>query len=84
MVTNPVDIIKTRVMNQRSSYSAVASEAADVYKSPWDCFSKTLRSEGPFALYKGAMAAWLRLGPHTIVTFMVFEQLRAATGTRPL
>jgi len=35
-----------------------------------------IREEGPFALFKGWVPAFVRLGPHTIVTFMVLEQFK--------
>lgn len=35
-----------------------------------------IRSEGVLSLFKGWTPAFIRLGPHTIVTFMVLEQLK--------
>eukprot|EP01012_Entosiphon_sulcatum_P031717 TRINITY_DN4041_c0_g1_i1.p1 TRINITY_DN4041_c0_g1~~TRINITY_DN4041_c0_g1_i1.p1 ORF type:complete len:317 (+),score=18.83 TRINITY_DN4041_c0_g1_i1:75-1025(+) len=81
-VTNPVDVVKTRVMNQSVAYHL--AQGPNQYRGPVDCFLKIVRTEGPLALYKGAFTAWLRLCPHTIVTFLTFEQLRAVTGVRPV
>lgn len=39
-------------------------------------FFHIVKSEGPTALFKGWLPAFLRLGPHTIVTFIVLEQLK--------
>lgn len=39
---------------------------------------------GVRGLYKGFFPSWLRLGPHTIVTFLVMEQLRASVGMRAI
>ena len=85
-VSSTVDVVKTRVMNQRQVYWHSAASATEVlaYQGPLDCAAKIFRTEGPLAFYKGWLAAWLRLGPHTIVTFMVFEELRLATGINPL
>ena len=54
------------------------------YTSTLDCFWKTLQSEVLQGLYKGFIPVWLRIGPHTIVTFFVFEQLRKSLGILPL
>jgi dicarboxylate transporter 10 len=35
-----------------------------------------IRDEGPLALFKGWVPAFVRLGPHTVVTFMVLEQIK--------
>ena len=39
-------------------------------------FSNTVRQEGPQALLKGWVPAYVRLGPHTIITFLALEQLK--------
>eukprot|EP01060_Flectonema_neradi_P026357 TRINITY_DN352_c0_g2_i2.p1 TRINITY_DN352_c0_g2~~TRINITY_DN352_c0_g2_i2.p1 ORF type:complete len:291 (+),score=27.09 TRINITY_DN352_c0_g2_i2:47-919(+) len=75
-VTAPIDLIKTRVMSSKAG--------ANPYKGTIDCLMKTVRNEGPFTLYNGWVAGWMRLGPHTIVTFLVFEQLRKLVGMRAI
>lgn len=55
-----------------------------VYKNAFDCFLKTLRSEGPLGLYKGFIPNWMRIGPHTIITFFIFEELRHLIGMDPV
>jgi hypothetical protein len=70
--TNPIDVLKTRMMSS-DQYSSIAHCTRDVW-----------RLEGPRAFYKGALLAWMRLGPHTVVTFMTFELLRAACGISPI
>jgi hypothetical protein len=52
--------------------------------SATEVFRHLVRSGGVRRLYSGAVASWLRLGPHTIVTFVVFEWLRRAVGVAPL
>eukprot|EP01127_Copromyxa_protea_P004380 TRINITY_DN14243_c0_g1_i1.p1 TRINITY_DN14243_c0_g1~~TRINITY_DN14243_c0_g1_i1.p1 ORF type:complete len:296 (-),score=55.93 TRINITY_DN14243_c0_g1_i1:17-904(-) len=74
LVTSPVDLIKTRIMNQ---------EAGNLkYRNSFDCLVKTMRAEGPLGLYKGFFPNWIRIGPHTVITFMVNEQLRKMAGLR--
>lgn len=64
IVMNPWDVVLTRLYNQKG----------DLYKGPVDCFLKTVRTEGPAALYKGFWAQLLRVGPHSILTLMFMEQ----------
>ena len=44
-----------------------------------DCFLHTAKL-GPMGFFKGFIPAFVRLGPHTIITFMFFEQLRLNFG----
>ena len=55
-----------------------------VYRGAIDCTIKTIKSEGVFGLYKGFIPNWMRIGPHTIVTFFIFEQLRHFAGMSPI
>ncbi|RIA81342.1 mitochondrial carrier domain-containing protein [Glomus cerebriforme] len=64
-ICSPVDVIKTRVMNS-------SSEAKSILQVLTNIISK----EGPLALFKGWVPAFVRLGPHTVVTFMVLEQIK--------
>ena len=47
-----------------------------LYTSPFDCFRRTVFSEGPLALLKGWSAHYLRLGPHVVLTFVFLEQTK--------
>ena len=42
--------------------------------------AEVARVEGPAAIYKGFHGQWLRIGPHTTVSLMVFENLRHFMG----
>lgn len=64
VITSPVDVVKTRIMNQKDA----------AYKNAIDCGFKILASEGPFGFYKGFTPYFLRLGPQTILTFIFFEE----------
>ncbi|XP_059641280.1 mitochondrial uncoupling protein 5 [Cornus florida] len=71
VASNPVDVIKTRVMNMK-----VEPGMAPPYSGAIDCAMKTIRSEGPLALYKGFIPTISRQGPFTIVLFVTLEQVR--------
>lgn len=45
------------------------------YKGTIDVVTKILRNEGVFALWKGFTPYYARLGPHTVLTFIILEQL---------
>ncbi|KAI8142821.1 mitochondrial carrier domain-containing protein [Fennellomyces sp. T-0311] len=65
-VCSPLDVVKTRIM------SAHLTDG----KHPIKIMIHMVRTEGFGSLFKGWMPAFVRLGPHTIVTFLVMEQLK--------
>ncbi|XP_026747611.1 mitochondrial dicarboxylate carrier-like [Trichoplusia ni] len=68
-LTQPVDVLKTRVMNAKPGE----------IKSLPSLILNTAR-EGPLAFFKGYFPAFVRLAPHTILTFVFYEQLRMRFG----
>jgi len=76
-VTAPFDLVKSRVMVQPVDPS---TGRGVLYAGTVDCFQSVVRQEGFFALYKGFHTQWLRLGPHTTISLMVFEHLRYLAG----
>lgn len=73
IAANPIDVVKSRMMNQRKLKNIHQSH---IYTSSLDCFIKTIRTEGPFALYRGIIPSYLRLGPWNIIFFITYEQLK--------
>ncbi|CAN1340899.1 Mitochondrial uncoupling protein 5 [Linum perenne] len=71
VASNPVDVIKTRVMNM-----TVEAGKAAPYSGALDCAIKTVKAEGPMALYKGFIPTISRQGPFTVVLFVTLEQVR--------
>ncbi|KAF6160683.1 hypothetical protein GIB67_034630 [Kingdonia uniflora] len=71
VASNPIDVIKTRVMNMK-----VEPGQAPPYSGALDCAMKTVRAEGPMALYKGFIPTISRQGPFTVVLFVTLEQVR--------
>ncbi len=68
-IASPVDVVKTRVMTQTTK----------IYNSMPDAFVKILKNEGPMAFFKGWLSSFTRLGPHTVLTFVFYEKLKAMT-----
>lgn len=57
---------------------------AVLYTSTFDCLRRTWATEGMRGLYAGFSQQWLRLGPHTVITFLAYEKLRSLAGVRPV
>ncbi|KAF9111843.1 hypothetical protein BGX27_004377 [Mortierella sp. AM989] len=76
----PLDVCKVRIMNQPVN----SAGQGVLYRNTIDCAIKTVQREGPLALYKGFSMCWLRLGPHTMLSLMIFEKLRNWVGLNPV
>ncbi|XP_056310149.1 mitochondrial dicarboxylate carrier [Danio aesculapii] len=70
VLCQPMDVVKTRLMNSNGEYRGVIH-----------CLSDTGKL-GPKAFYKGLVPAGIRLIPHTVLTFLFLEQLRLYFGLR--
>ena len=81
VVTSPVDTIRTRLMNQPVD---PVSRKGLLYKGSIDCLVKTMKHEGMLAIYKGFMAQWMRVGPHTTISLVCFEGLRKTFGLKAI
>ncbi|XP_049276591.1 mitochondrial dicarboxylate carrier-like [Anopheles funestus] len=68
-LTQPLDVLKTRAMNAKPGE----------FNGIWDIVRFTARL-GPLGFFKGYVPAFVRLGPHTILTFVFLEQLRMNFG----
>lgn len=65
----PVDIAKTRLQSMK------IIDGKPEYKGAVDVFSRVVRNEGFFALWKGFTPYYARIGPHTVLTFIFLEQM---------
>ena len=61
-VCSPVDVIKTRVMSAQTKESIVS------------LVTRITANEGLMWMFKGWVPSFVRLGPHTIFTFIFLEQ----------
>ncbi|XP_053608452.1 mitochondrial uncoupling protein Bmcp [Plodia interpunctella] len=76
VASTPLDVIRTRLMQQRKVKNHVAKPNERIYKGTTDCFLQTVRNEGFPALYKGFIPTWLRMGPWNIIFFVTYERLK--------
>jgi len=68
----PMDVVSTRLYNQ-----GIDSKGKGLYYlGPVDCFRKIFYSEGFLGLYKGCFANYLRIGPHSVLTLVMWSHLR--------
>jgi len=67
-VGSPVDVMKTKMMNAQPGE----------YKSPIDCFTKTLRANGPLGFYAGFIPNFARLAGWNVVMFLTLERVKAS------
>lgn len=49
------------------------------YRGFFDCVVRVSGKEGVLALYKGFGPAYLRLGPHTVLSLLFWDELRRVT-----
>ena len=68
--------LNIQCINSTAKASTIRSGRGVLYESTLDCLLKTAKSEGPMTVFRGFNMQWLRLGPHTTISLMCFEQLR--------
>jgi solute carrier family 25 protein 34/35 len=50
------------------------NQNGNLYKGVFDCLTKTVKTEGFLAIYKGFLPHLARILPHTILTLSLAEQ----------
>ncbi|KAI8388247.1 mitochondrial carrier domain-containing protein [Radiomyces spectabilis] len=63
---SPLDVVKTRIMSAHNHDG----------KHPIRIMIHMIETEGVRSLFRGWTPAFVRLGPHTIVTFIVLEEMK--------
>ena len=63
----PFDVVATRMFNQKHGL---------YYNGWWDCTLKIFKHEGIYGFYKGTFAHFFRIGPHTILTLIIWDRYR--------
>lgn len=69
---NPFDVVSTRLYNQNSK--------VPLYTGPIDALRKIFAKEGFFGFFKGLSAHYFRIGPHTVLTMLFWEQAKVFTA----
>jgi solute carrier family 25 protein 34/35 len=54
--------------------SRMYNQTGNLYNGIFDCFSKTVKTEGVLAIYKGFLPHLARILPHTVLTLSLAEQ----------
>ncbi|XP_028911812.1 solute carrier family 25 member 35 isoform X1 [Ornithorhynchus anatinus] len=72
LAMTPFDVASTRLYNQPTD----AHGKGLLYRGLVDALTQIARAEGFLGLYKGIGAAYFRLGPHTILSLLFWDQLR--------
>ncbi|XP_071109574.1 solute carrier family 25 member 35-like [Haliotis cracherodii] len=68
----PFDVVTTRLYNQ----GVDAHGKGLLYSGVSDCLMKILRKEGFWGFYKGWGASYFRLGPHTVISLVLWDEVR--------
>ncbi|XP_013200005.1 mitochondrial uncoupling protein 4 [Amyelois transitella] len=76
VVGTPADVMKTRLMNQPIGPDG----RGKLYRGMIDCLQQSVKNEGVFALYKGFLPLWMRLGPWALINWLAFENIMLAIG----
>lgn len=88
VITMPLDVLKTRLMNAKpGEYAGTFLICYKTHKmliynikldfiGILDCFKDIMKNSGAGGFFKGTTPAFIRLGPHTVITFLFLEQLK--------
>lgn len=68
----PFDVVSTRLYNQPVNHLG----RGVIYSGVLNCFWKIFRSEGWWGFYKGWGASYMRLGPHTTLGLVFWDEIR--------
>lgn len=68
----PFDVVSTRLYNQGTDVRGRGL----LYKGVADCFLKIFRTEGILGFYKGWTVCYFRLGPHTTLSLVFWDEFR--------
>lgn len=67
----PIDLVKTRMQNQRSS-----RVGEQLYRNSWDCAKKVVRNEGFKGLYSGVLPQLVGVAPEKAIKLTVNDLVR--------
>jgi len=70
---NPADVVAVRLYNQGTT----AAGKGLLYSGVTDCLVKIFKTEGVAGFYKGFFPHYLRIGPHSTLVLMFFDELKS-------
>ena len=71
--TMPIDFAKVRLQLQSRTIGGASAAAGVLYSGMADCIVRTVRAEGPGALYRGIGPALARQVGYTGLSFLLYE-----------
>lgn len=77
-VVYPIDLVKTRMQNQRSG--SFVGEL--MYRNSFDCFKKVIRHEGVLGLYRGLLPQLVGVCPEKAIKLTVNDLVRDKLSTK--
>lgn len=75
-IVYPINVLRTRLQSQGTAIHP------PVYNGIWDVTLKTLKGEGVKGLYKGITPNLLKVVPAVSITYVVYDNSKAAMGLR--
>jgi len=72
LLMTPFDVVSTRLYNQGTDTAGRGL----LYRGVAHCFARTFAAEGIFGFYKGCGASFFRLGPHTVLSLVFWNELQ--------
>lgn len=77
-VVYPIDLVKTRMQNQRSGKIVQAAHAGEriLYRNSIDCFKKVIAGEGVVGLYRGLLPQLVGVAPEKAIKLTVNDLVR--------
>ena len=75
LLGTPADVVKSRVMNQ-----PIINGKPSLYSGALHCLTITVRNEGILSLWSGLLPIWLRMAPWSMTFWLVYENIRRASG----
>ena len=75
----PIDLVKTRMQNQRTGKTPLAPASGEVrlYRNSWDCFLKVIRNEGGIGLYRGLLPQLVGVAPEKAIKLTMNDLVRS-------
>lgn len=72
----PIDLVKTRMQNQRTGKLATVSGETVLYRNSLDCFGKVIKGEGVIGLYRGLLPQLVGVAPEKAIKLTMNDLVR--------